>query len=61
MCKENFGGDWNKFFFETPFTTIVRGSIDAPWTDTKSKGVDEIIDCENLTDEQIAQLESYGR
>ncbi len=50
------------FFYRVPWTVSLRGLIDAAWYDDSKTGeVDEIIDCENLSDSDFNALQNLGK
>lgn len=62
ICKENFGGDWLTFFYRIPWTVAIRGVVDAPWyEDEKTAGADTDMDCENLSDEDIFNIQQLAK
>jgi hypothetical protein len=62
ICKDYFGGNWVMFFYRVPWTVSLRGLIDAAWYDDSKTGeVDEIIDCENLSDSDFNALQNLGK
>ena len=61
ICKEYFGGNWYLFFYRMPWTLALRGIIDAPWyEDEKKEGDSDVIDCENITDEDIQAIQNLA-
>ena len=59
ICAK-FGWTWQYLHEEIPWRIVIRMMADASWFDEEKKkpAEDDVIDCENLTDDDIKKLNS---